>query len=264
MFVSDPRILTPDDNSIIYRYRPLKFFNSILEKRSLAFVSVKSFQDSWEGELPLKAWKKQQRAYLKEGTGIIDLSHLSEYIQCNCWSLNPKESILLWIAQGYSYENEPIVALKSTIGLLKQSLEKIQSPIYIGKIKYIDYETDSFSFINNENTSNAPDENTSNTPDILQRHLIKRSYFEDEREVRVFNINPNIFRANDNPTYTDSKKMLFIEVSLEKLIDEIIISPYCDKSNEDNIKALVEKSGLDPNIVRRSTILDKPEISRKK
>jgi hypothetical protein len=88
----------------------------------------------------------------------------------NSWHLNEYESAAMWAI--YSRFNSGI-AIQSTYNRLVKSFSRCKEPIYIGKVKYIDYSNE---WIDNDN--------------ILQRFIHKRKSFAYENELRVITVVP--------------------------------------------------------------------------
>jgi len=125
-----------------------------------------------------------------------------------CWHMNQHESAAMW--KLYIKSNEG-VAIQSTFAKLKNSFIDPRI-VFLGKVKYIDYDN---SFLN---------------PGFFSPFLHKRKSFEYEKEIRALHCITNIlnpdYKANiDNPDWIDSIEGVEIEIDINKLIENIYISP---------------------------------------
>ena len=96
---------------------------------------------------------------------IRSLEHERHATFLNCWHESKYESVAMWDLYG----KEPAsVAVKSSIGRLKQSLANEERPMYITRIKYFDWKTGT-SWPNN----------------VLGMAVRKAEGFKHESEVRL-------------------------------------------------------------------------------
>lgn len=135
----------PESNAEIWRYMGFSKLVALLNSSALYFTVATKFDDKWEGTLPLKN---------KEN---IDARVVSFFEQnrstnaVNCWHQREAESATMW--KSYTQGNEGI-AIKSTVGrLTKCFLEKegaitFKCPVHLGKVKYIDYNHETFNTTN--------------------------------------------------------------------------------------------------------------------
>ena len=156
-------------------------------------------------------------------------AHFSSY-GVNCWHKNPHESDAMWKLYSASGQG---VAIESTIGQLKDSVQPHQN-LEIGSVVYLD---------ENESSKEL------GKLDVL---LWKRKSFEHEKELRAI-----------IPLKTP-KESIFIKCDLEKLINQIHISPLAKPYFIDIVEALCEGqiTGLQKPI-KRSGLLDKPDYRLK-
>jgi hypothetical protein len=165
----------------IWRYIDFTKFVDLLERRSLFFSRADSMDDPFEGAygypnrderllmmleaMPTMTVGPEQ--WLKNMASGTEAAKRMVYL--NCWHMNESESMAMW--KLYTRTNESI-AIRSTYQRLRSCLPgkeiAAQRIVYIGMVKYVDY-----------NTTAIP---IGNTFDPFVR---KRKSFEHERELRA-------------------------------------------------------------------------------
>jgi len=135
---------------------------------------------------------------------LLDLTNRQkrDCVYANCWHINSSENYALW--KIYT-NNDDGIAIKTTVGNLRDCILH-KDGFCIGKVKYYNYRTE------NANP---------NSISIFDLSLRKRKEFEYENELRL------ISWFMDKP---------IIKVDLNKLIDEIYISPF----SPEPLKGVVE------------------------
>jgi len=115
--------------------------------------------------------------------------------------------------------------------------------IFIGKIKYIDYQIEVIPMGN-----------------LLAPFIYKRKSFEHEEELRALIWTPQ-HGKNDisNPSSNKFKNVigLYVPVRIEELIEKIYASPSAPKWIADLIRSLVNKYEINANVVQ-SDLAAKP------
>ena len=187
-----------------------------------------------------------------------------KYVICNCWHQNVVESMAMW--EKYHMCNSG-VAIKTTMQKMKNSLTSKHS-IYIGKIEYIYDNTDDDQYMQNFLQSEIP----------LAKKLTyfpyfrKRKEYEHEQEVRlIVDIDPVVMDAFNNQTVETVDTFLetglpdicdigmLFNIEINKLIDEVIVSPYAEDWITEAVRSVVRKFGFNFN-VNPSTLLDDPAL----
>ncbi len=201
------------EDSIIWRYLDFTKFVSILQYNTIHFTRSDMFDDPFEG-----SWTKRnfinrmewlrtipnfEVAISKDKLGNI-YRNMPRRVAVNCWHANEHESAAMW--QLYLKSNEGI-AIRSTIKKLKQCIIDPKT-VYIGEIKYIDYDSDEIE-----------------TGNLLNPFLYKRKSFEHEKELRALFVKWPTKEEN----FEDSKGIetdgVAIIVDPNILIDKIFIAP---------------------------------------
>ena len=222
----------------IWRYMDFTKFASLLDKSALFFSRADKLGDPFEGsyskfniqlrpivykdKIPSEALETMSR-YQKR---------LREFTAISCWYLNEYESAALW--KLYLKSNEGI-AIQSTFSRLKRSLKDEDHDIYIGKVKYIDFDTDWM-----------PEGNT------FYPFVHKRKSFEHEHELRAV-----IQKVPSKDGKTDLSKPLFddgiyVAVDLKSLIERIYVAPTCPAWLFELTKSVTKKYGLDKKVYQSS------------
>ncbi len=222
MYKEDPRFERPvNDDVKIWRYMDLPGFVWMLNQKSLYFCAIEQLRclDSFEGSLqPSKLLKavsvNQAQNFVKK------MESCGPRRTVNCWHINDCESAAMW--KLYAGENKG-VAIQSTFSRMVKAFEKFPDNVYIGMIRYIDYRNETLKGKNIE---------------IFEPVLTKRKSFEHEKELRAV-----IWETSESTKRTNDGSVL-AGVDLEKLIENIYISPSSPDWHKDNIQVIVEKFGL--------------------
>ena len=242
---------TPNDATEIWHYTTLGRLAGMLALKSLFFVRANQFPDPWEASVPAAHFEPANlRAYWRrlfrspEGTGRDDadltdhafmLARMDDKARANfvlnCWCRSDGESDLHWHTYGRDAEG---VAIRSTVGRLKRALKRYKEEVYIGEVKYIDFETELI-----------PDKRK------IQRTVYKRLAFRNDQEVRAV-----IDASKVKGRFTTRGG--FVEVEMNELAHEIVLSPMANRSLTDGVKAMLKVLGVGCH-ARRSKLLDPPK-----
>lgn len=162
---------------------------------------------------------------------LVAVLRLYPYTIINCWHLNEYESAAMW--KLYLKSNEGI-AVRSTFNRLKVSFEAEKQDIFIGKVRYIDYEKDWL-----------PEGN------LLYPFVHKRKSFAYEQELRAI---IQEFRYKENGDFDWSKtpfdEGIYVQVDLETLIDKIYLAPTSPKWLFELVKAVTRIYKLDKEVLQ--------------
>jgi len=213
-------IIVPDDSERIWRYMGFSKFVSLLATRALYFSRIDKFEDRLEGVLPNNVrcqYGDSMNRWFEQNKNRIFVS---------CWHLNSVESVLMWKA--YS-GGEPIVAIESTVGRMKQSLEPLSDAYVLGNVQYLNFDKDAF-----------PRQNAGTINVVVQAYH-KRKFFESEREFRVI-MNP--FANTALNSERDEKVGISVSVKLEGIVDRIRVVAGAATWFADTVRLVCEKFGL--------------------
>ena len=210
----------PRANAPILRYMDFVKFVWLLDRASLYFTRVDRLGDRFEGSMSranLSAREKMDERVVDRGRPELlrqwELVRrtLPQYHYVNCWTLSSYESVALWrlyVGDGNG------VAIESTFRRLADAVHGERRPIFIGRVKYIDYDRD---FI--------PEGNA------LYPFIRKRRSFEYEREVRALTsslfggVMPEHHEPGESVLIPPSPDGLVVPVDLERLILRVRVSP---------------------------------------
>jgi hypothetical protein len=204
----------PDDpNAIVWRYLDFTKLVSLLDRRELFFCRVDKLEDPLEGSTsrsnPLlrpaiyKDIPEPQRRIAMESYSNL-IRDLRKFTFVDCWNLYGYESAAMWRLYLSSDEG---VAIRSTFDRLCAAIGEPNAAVYVGKVKYADYDTDWL-----------PEDN------IMQPFIHKRRSFEHEREVRAL---IQLLEAHSEDTREEGAfpEGMRVPVDLDVLVEAIHVSP---------------------------------------
>ena len=222
-----------NENIKIWRYMDFTKFVSLLDKKALFFPTVEKLGDPFEGSISKVEMKFRMLDYeddSKKDLGTLSMTYKKarRFVAINSWYMSPYESAGLW--KLYLRSNEGI-AIQSTFNRLKNSFRLTNYQVYIGKVKYIDYERDLM-----------PDRS------ILFRFMCKRNSFKHEKELRALVLNV-LEVKNKDYVRTISNDGLYIKVDLNELIDKVYLAPTTPKWQNKLVKSIMKKYELRKEIL---------------
>jgi len=242
----------PDDENIkIWRYLDFAKFLDILDTSTLFFAGSDKVSDKFEGSLTqrnvvLQAIDLKQKLKMFEKAGVPksiinkvtkqnqDFSRLiKQYTLLSCWHMNEYESAAMWKVY---LRSDKGVAIQSTFKNLVKSFEDYhENDIFIGKIKYIDYDT-----------ASIPRKNA------IYPFVYKMKSFEYERELRAV-----ICKWTDvgEPVYDNGIR---VPVNLDTLIETIYLSPLKEQWFNNVVKSVLKKYNLKKEI--KQSILNRDPL----
>ena len=240
MFDENPYFETPEDKDAkIWRYMSLEKFISLLSKEALYFCNSKSFEDKHEG-----AYSKlniEYSKYIDEIAPINDYTRkireqnliYRENIHINCWHLSEHESISMW--KEY-LESSMGIAIKSTFNRLTNAVMEASQMVFIGKVKYIDYDKELIPY----------DEG------LWAPFLRKRKAFEHEKEIRAMYL-LGYKKIDDNKITRGG----LVNVDLNLLVEEIVVAPDAPYWFREVVESVISKYQYDFKVVD-STLNESP------
>ncbi len=186
-------------------------FIRMIETESLWFSSVDRVEDPLEFLLTDAEMATMQSLCLGESslsrTNANEYSKIPQWMRdtafINCWRAGNGESLAMWDLYG---KGSGIVAVKSSIGALKDVLSGTKGPIRIAQIRYIDWDSEALPH------------------DPLQLCARKDKSYEHEAEVRA------IIWRQDNERWVDeitdkTTHGIPIPVDIRKLFTEVVVGP---------------------------------------
>jgi hypothetical protein len=247
-------IIYPKENYRVVKYMDLTKFVSLLQRKSLFFCRKDKLEDHFEGNTSDSNWIRRYNSYATQhlhSKNNKELSHLeilekvdrlyeidskmkSMHTIC-CWNISNSESAALW--KIYSDFNQGIM-ISSKVTSLISAFENTNESVDLSEVKYINHYTD-----------NIPD------GDSIIPAIHKHIAYSYEKELRLI----HAVKYDNNLFYDWSKEEIeigkYLNVDLDKLIDEITISPYSPNWYIKLIENLCQTYGL-------KTIVMKSELSK--
>ena len=232
MYKKDPRFETPDDSSRIWRYMNYDRFESLISEQILFFCSIDTLKkmDPYEGSY--YACKLLNEVDPSDAQRFVNqINQCGPPIAVNCWHLSEYDSMAMWKI----YSREKGIAIQTTIRKLKDTFNKYQDSIWIGKLSYTD----------------EPIEHPTDwTVDKFMACMTKRNCYEYEKEVRAL-----IWETNEIKRTDDGSAIVPIEIN--DLLENVLLSPESDDTVLENVRALLDKHGIEI-IPIKSEVLTSP------
>jgi hypothetical protein len=218
-------------------------FIHLIETQTLWFARVDQFEDPLEAtftDAELNYFRSQApppgstgRSMLEAFQGATKMMRASIYV--NCWRAGAGESLAMWDLYG---KGSGIVAVKSSVGLLKAELASFSASIHIAQVNYIDWDTHNWNI------------------NSLVMSARKDSSYQHESEVRamiweVIPLNSPAFlgiAGTDKPwqerTSLDPPYGLQVPVNVSKMISEIVVGPRESSWVAELVKRVLDKYNL--------------------
>jgi len=144
-YADHPNLKTPDDDTVLWRYSDFAKFMDLIERRKLWFSRADKFEDPLEGtftDAEVAYFRSLQsadaspdiRGWVTGYTRIPQTTRGTTFV--NCWREGKFESMAMWDIYA---KGSGVVAIKSTVGLLKEPFATYKWNVYISRVKYIDW-----------------------------------------------------------------------------------------------------------------------------
>ena len=256
MFAPHPVFEAPaNPDSPIWRYTDLAKLLSIFERSALFFPRLDKLEDRFEGyytktvlaleklkfeDLPselrdqipdeqtllaMKGNQKRIREFAKEQREITFV---------NSWYCNQHESAAMWAQYLRTQEG---IAIESSYRRLTESLRDYKDfEVFVGLVKYIDYESDSIPFGNS-----------------LSPVMCKRKSFEHERELRAVIWTLQHGKNDSGPANKfKGESGIYVPVDVAGLIERVYVCPTAQTWVRKLIDSLVKRFGHKFPVVQSS------------
>lgn len=230
MYNEHPAFEKPEDENIsVWRYMDFTKFVSLLDKKAIYFSRADKLSDKFEGSLSITTISERKNIYTARGwtdweglsmerTRMFQNSRREIFL--NCWYMNQYESAAMW--KLYVKNNEGI-AIRSTFARLRDSFFPTSQEIFLGKVKYVDYQN---CLIDEDN--------------IFYAYMHKRQSFEYEHELRAGLIKR--FEGAAPPAG------LYIPCNLDALVEAVYVSPESSSWFKDLVVSILDKYALQKEI----------------
>src|ERR1700676_2810530 len=143
-YAGHPNLITPDDNAVLWRYSDFAKFMDLIERRKLWFSRADKFEDPLEGtstDAEVVYFRSLQSSASPElrgwGNGysrVAQTTRATTFV--NCWREGKFESMAMWDIYG---KGSGVVAIKSTVGLLKEAFATYKWNVRVARVKYFDW-----------------------------------------------------------------------------------------------------------------------------
>lgn len=207
---------------------------SLLHMRCLYFCRADQLRevDKWEGSLYFSKLLREAKPDVAEQ--FASQMHFFDYTMfVNCWHRNQNESYAMWRLYA---SRQYGIAVCSTFGRLKKSLENYPNDVHIAKVIYRNVEKEDFDNIG-----------------IFEQWITKRKEFKYENELRAMIWDP------EAKIPRDSNGGIFVSINLHKLIKLVYISPASNMWFKKLVETVTRKYGLEFE-VKKSPLLKSPPI----
>ena len=229
MYKENSSFHTPDRQLTIWRYIDFTKFVDLLVTNQLFFNRSDNFEDPFEGFLKVKD-------YAETKDMLSHQQRTKKYYFLNCWHINENQSDAMW---KIFLNTKNGIAIKSTVENLIKSLERAKEDIFIGRIYYRDFDKVTFNELLFEKQNRTFDGRGGS----LNQFNYKRSSFEHERELRLYYVDLPIPHAIKNGAPREPLTHKRIDIDMNSLIDEVIVTPFADNWFRDLVEKVINKLG---------------------
>ena len=231
----------PPSETQLWRFMDLAKFVSMLNHKALYFRVLAKLDDKLEGALPRVPPGASER---DKRTAWKFWCTTRAAVFVNCWHSASDESAAMWAL----YANHGI-AIRTSFGLLSRAVHHCPATtppvldrlVVGGMVTYTD-----------------PDEIA--RPELRTAFLTalkKRRWYEYEHEFRLmYHLPSNALESGSGYQTGPSPKQagVWVACNLAQAISGIVLAPASPPPLEDAVKAITEKFGLSPSLVKRSRI----------
>ncbi len=249
--LSHPSFPQPADiNGSIWRYMDFTKFAWMCATKNLFFSRADRLGDTFEG-----SWTKgdiENRRRMLESLGPSGQSvteglskmakGLTIWSAVNCWHKNKHESAAMWKVYLRSGEG---ITIRSTYQKLCKSMSSDSfETIYVGEVKYLDYEQEVIA---------------TTSLNAFSPLMCKRKSFEWENEVRAVIVRLPMPSDGDSIFRKETiEEGIRVPVDMENLVESVYVVPGAPKWLFDLVRTTTEKFGL--TIPVRQSNLDSEPI----
>jgi hypothetical protein len=213
----------PEDGNIkVWRYMDLSKLIHTISQKSLYLCRTDLLGDTHEGSITKVSYRARKEALEKIGWNMDKISlqnkKTNKSLFINCWQMNNYESEAMW--KLYCPDNKG-VALQTTYKKLIDSIS-YDDNLFIGLVKYIDYETEWFPSGN-----------------VFYPVMHKRKAFEHEKEVRIIKPEYKYWKVDsEEPPFG-----IYCPWDLTNAIENIYVNPYSETFYYESVVDVLKKYG---------------------
>lgn len=244
-------------NPTVWKFMDLEKFESMLKNKSLFFAKPSAFIDPLEG-----SYSKFDVDTFEEKYSVSNLTSreymkkIQDFSAISCWHMNDYESAGMW---DLYLSGKDGIAIKTNYKNLLKSINDLRYLVFSGAQQYIDFKTQMTS------------------RNIYDTLFYKRKSFSHENELRLMIIASrldqeylqHLYYLDGVPEYAweqrieemevksyefSNDKGNFVSCDLNKLLEEIYISPNSKPEVVERVKRLVAKYNLSEKVVNQSDL----------
>ena len=238
--------MIPSDQMIIRRYKPLQYFADTLEDGFRAGQADGYEEREGQASKPAREHEQRRSAQTESITlnngQEIDLAGGMEQARgdaranyyANCWRLGTDEDPEIW----EQYADGRGVAIETTYNQMEQFIAPEQDDLYMGIIRYLDYEDD-----------------FTPTGIFYALYFYKHREFDGEQEFRVLtNQGGNPIIRTDGQEMPDEMRPdnpphINLSADMDALINRVILSPEADDEVRAQVEATLEEHDVSAPVV---------------
>ncbi|MYB89178.1 MAG: DUF2971 domain-containing protein [Proteobacteria bacterium] len=230
-FHEDPSQWKPEKplgSATLWKYMSFSKFMFLLHHKALFFSLVRKMEDKYEGFIQAP----KQSDFEAESTVYQILSEMKQNTIVCCWTKSEYESNVMW--KSYAGTEGEGIAIKTTCRDLLESVDSTaQSKLTLGKVEYVNY-----------------DQNRIPINDLAPL-FHKRIEFRSEEEVRVAAALHFEFEGPQIVISPEIEKNggLYIQVDLNKLVNEVVVSPNSEPWFNELVYRQIEQASLKVPVV---------------
>ncbi len=138
-----PDLLTPIEDTVLWRYMDFARFLYLLEMKCLWFARADQFGDPLESMLTDAEIQEFEREVILNSVStrgkqpwLLSSELMRSTAYFSCWRAKPNESLAMWDLYG---KGNGIIGIKSTVGQLKRAVKVHPEAVYITLVEYIDW-----------------------------------------------------------------------------------------------------------------------------
>jgi hypothetical protein len=223
----EPLAGVPDvETATVWRFMDFTKYVAMLHRHALYLARADQMPDPFEGSYANANYRDHRRA----GNGQAE--QLRQRVLLSCWHQNEHESAAMWRIYLSSQDG---VAIRTTTERLREAFVESPEQLRLGAVRYLDYQND-----------RVPQGHE------LEPFFCKRKSFDYEREVRVL-------CCADHPIDDRGR---YVAVRLEKLIEQVVVSPSAESWFADLVRSVTGKYGFAFDIVPSSMCEPPPAAAR--
>ncbi|MCC1485550.1 hypothetical protein [Winogradskyella immobilis] len=242
-------VFYPKENYQIVKYMDLTKFVSLLQRKSLFFCRLDKLEDHFEGTTAKSNWQRRYDFFatshlrstkFKKLNNEEILKEVNEYFEAEkrmkslkticCWNISDSESAALW--KIYSDFNQGIM-ITSKVTSLIEAFKSTEEKIDLSEVEYINHSLDEM-----------PDGNKMYP--VIHKHKAY-SYEEELRLIHTVNYSGGLVY---DWTKEEIEQGKYLNVELDKLIDNIILSPHSPDWYIKLVENLCETYGLNTTVMK--------------